>query len=78
VILIFEGEEEMESKNFEIYVNQAKNKLNKADVFYILDSGMKAKNIPQIFYGLRGIMTGELLIKTSQADLHSGVYETAS
>lgn len=74
IILIFEGEEEMESKNFEFIIKSVKSQLSKADVFYVLDSGMKTKNVPQIFYGLRGIITGELSIKTSQSDLHSGVF----
>jgi acetylornithine deacetylase/succinyl-diaminopimelate desuccinylase-like protein len=74
VVLIFEGEEENESKNFEFLIAQAKEDLKKIDVFYILDMGMKEKNIPQIYYGLRGIMTGELKIKTGKTDLHSGVF----
>lgn len=74
IVLIFEGEEENESENFEDLIEKAREDLKDVDAFYILDSGMKAKNIPQIFYGLRGIVTGELIIKTSQADLHSGVF----
>ena len=74
VVLIFEGEEENESKNFEFLITQTKEDLEKIDVFYVLDMGMKEKNIPQIYYGLRGIMTGELKIKTGKTDLHSGVF----
>lgn len=74
IILIFEGEEENESENFESLIKEAKKDLDIVDVFYILDSGMKAKNIPQIFYGLRGIVTAELNVKTSKNDLHSGVF----
>ncbi len=74
IVLIFEGEEEVGSKNFEYLVNQAKKNLEKVDVFYILDMGMKAKNIPQIFYGLRGLLAFELKIKTNETDLHSGIY----
>ena len=72
IVLIFEGEEEVESKNFKYLVNQAK--LEKIDVFYILDMGMKSKNVPQIYYGLRGIITGELTVRIGSSDLHSGVY----
>jgi len=74
IVLIFEGEEENESKNFEFLITQAKEDLEKIDVFYILDMGMKEKNIPQIYYGLRGIITGELKIKIGTTDLHSGVF----
>ena len=74
IVLVFEGEEENKGANFELFVGQAKKDLETVDVFYIFDMGMKAKNIPQIFYGLRGIITGELKIKIGKTDLHSGVY----
>jgi len=72
--LIFEGEEEVGSQNFEKLINQAKKDLEIINVFYVLDMGMKEKNIPQIYYGLRGIVAFELKIKTSETDLHSGVF----
>jgi acetylornithine deacetylase/succinyl-diaminopimelate desuccinylase-like protein len=74
IFLIFEGEEENESKNFEFLIKKIITDLKKIDVFYILDMGMKDRNIPQIFYGLRGIITGELVIKTGKVDLHSGIF----
>jgi acetylornithine deacetylase/succinyl-diaminopimelate desuccinylase-like protein len=74
LLLIFEGEEEVGSQNFEALISQAKKDFEKVDAFYILDMGMKEKNVPQIFYGLRGVIAFELKIKTSQTDLHSGVY----
>ncbi len=74
IVLIFEGEEENKGENFELFVGQAKKDLETVDVFYVFDMGMKAKNIPQIFYGLRGIITGELKIKIGKTDLHSGIY----
>jgi acetylornithine deacetylase/succinyl-diaminopimelate desuccinylase-like protein len=74
IIFVFEGEEERESDHFEDLVSKANSDLSKADVFYILDVGMKARNIPQIFYGLRGIGTFTLEIKAGTTDLHSGVY----
>lgn len=74
IVLIFEGEEENASGNFEELISQEKKNLDYIDVFYILDMGMKAKNVPQIFYGLRGIMTGELTVKIGKTDLHSGIY----
>ena len=73
LVFIFEGEEEIGSRNFEELVKKD-SLLKKVDVFYVVDMGMKTKNIPQIFYGLRGITTFELMIKTSETDLHSGVY----
>jgi len=74
LVFIFEGEEESEGVYFEELVKNEAKILNNIDVFYILDTGMKDKNIPQIFYGLRGIVTFELQIKIGNTDLHSGVY----
>lgn len=73
LLFIFEGEEECESDHFEQMIRSAGDEIN-ADAFYVLDAGMKAKNVPQIFYGLRGILTYELEIKIGETDLHSGVY----
>jgi acetylornithine deacetylase/succinyl-diaminopimelate desuccinylase-like protein len=74
VVFILEGEEETGSINFEDYVKEAKDVLSKVDVFYLTDTGMHQKNIPQIFYGLRGIVYFELIVKIGKRDLHSGVY----
>ncbi len=74
VILILEGEEEIGSVNFESYINQVKKQLSSVDAFYILDSGLFKKNVPCIFYGLRGLVSFELTIKTAKRDLHSGSY----
>ncbi|MFH0979525.1 MAG: M20/M25/M40 family metallo-hydrolase, partial [Candidatus Roizmanbacteria bacterium] len=73
IVFIFEGEEEVGSINFEELIKKDPF-LKKIDVFYVFDMGMKDKNTPQIFYGLRGVITFELRIKTNEADLHSGVY----
>ena len=74
VVFILEGEEEVGSVHFEDYVKKAKDVLSKVDVFYLTDTGMHQKNIPQIFYGLRGIVYFELIVKIGKRDLHSGVY----
>ncbi|PIV10636.1 hypothetical protein COS50_04405 [Candidatus Roizmanbacteria bacterium CG03_land_8_20_14_0_80_35_26] len=74
IVFIFEGEEEIGSKNFKELILKAKKDLKEIEAFYIFDMGMKDKNIPQIYYGLRGIVAFELKIKTSEIDLHSGVY----
>jgi len=74
IVFILEGEEEVGSVHFENYVKEAKDVLSKVDVFYLTDTGMHQKNIPQIFYGLRGIVYFELIVKIGKRDLHSGVY----
>lgn len=73
LVLIFEGEEEVGSKHFEELIKKDPI-LKTIDVFYVMDMGMKDKNIPQIFYCLRGVIGFELKIKTSKTDLHSGVF----
>lgn len=74
IVFIFEGEEESGSCSFEYYVKQAKQLLSGVDVFYVTDTGAATKNIPQIFYGLRGIVYFELRVEIGKRDLHSGVY----
>src|SRR3990172_12055791 len=52
IVFILEGEEETGSISLEEYVKEAKDILAKVDVFYVTDTGMYRKNIPQIFFGL--------------------------
>ncbi len=74
LVFIFEGEEEVESKNFAYLIERHRREIGKIDVFYVLDMGMRDKNIPQLFYGLRGAVAMELTVKIGESDLHSGVY----
>lgn len=74
LVFILEGEEEIGSVHFEEYVKEAYSDLIGVDVFYLTDVGMANKTTPQIFYGLRGIVYFELVIRVGEHDLHSGVY----
>ena len=74
IVLIFEGEEETGSVNFEYLINQAKQDLKKINVFYVLDMGMETSNQPEIFYGLKGLIGFGIEVRTNKQDLHSGVY----
>ncbi len=74
IVLIFEGEEEIGSKNFEYLINQAKKDLEKIDVFYVLDMGMETSDQPEIFYGLKGLIGFGIKVRANKQDLHSGVY----
>lgn len=73
-IFILEGEEEVGSANFEYFVRQKSKVLKSVDVFFITDAEMFKKSVPQIYFGLRGIVYFELFVKTGEKDLHSGVY----
>ncbi len=80
IVFIIEGEEELGSVHFEKYISEYREKRNnkvhleKVDVWYITDTGMRNAKVPQIYYGLRGLIYFELNIKTGVRDLHSGIY----
>ena len=74
IVLLFEGEEEVGSINFEHAQLHLKKQLERAHVFYILDSSVSDIKTPQIVYGLRGIIEYELTITTATQELHSGLY----
>ena len=73
VKLVLEGEEECGSVSLIEFIKNNKEKL-KADIALICDTAMVAENIPALTISLRGILYTELLVKTSNRDLHSGVY----
>ncbi|HKY74235.1 MAG TPA: M20/M25/M40 family metallo-hydrolase [Patescibacteria group bacterium] len=75
LVFFFEGEEESGgADNFEWYIQKAKKIIPSLDLVLVLDSGMKKRNVPQMYYGLRGIVYFELTIRIGERDLHSGVY----
>ena len=74
LVLIFEGEEEVGSKNFQELILKAKKELEKVDVFYLLDFGVKDRSCGKIYFGLRGLIGFELTVKTAKQDLHSGMF----
>ncbi len=74
IVVIFEGEEESGSIHFEEAVQDVHQDTRTADVWYVLDSGVKDEHTPELLYGLRGLMEYELFIETSTHDLHSGLY----
>jgi acetylornithine deacetylase/succinyl-diaminopimelate desuccinylase-like protein len=74
IIFLFEGEEEIGSRNFSFYLNQALSIFKNVDLFFLTDVGMVKKNVPTIYYALRGIVYFEVEVWTGKKDLHSGVY----
>lgn len=73
LVLIFEGEEEVGSVHFEKLIKKAAI-LKKVAGFYVVDMGARNKEIPQIYYGLRGIVDFELFLTNKKGDLHSGLW----
>ena len=70
---ILEGEEEVGSVNLDNFVHAHKSDLH-ADVVVISDSGMFARGVPSMCYGLRGLVYFQLDLRGSSTDLHSGSF----
>ncbi len=71
--LIIEGEEEVGSDNLPNFLKEHRDEL-KCDVAVVSDTGMIAKGVPTLSYGLRGVTACEVKITGSKMDLHSGVF----
>ena len=74
--IILEGEEEVGSVNLDDFVHAHKGDLH-ADVVVISDSGMFARGVPSMCYGLRGLVYFQLDLRGSSTDLHSGSFGDA-
>jgi len=71
--IILEGEEEVGSVNLDDFVRAHKEDL-RADVVVISDSGMFARGVPSMCYGLRGLVYFQIDLRGSNTDLHSGSF----
>lgn len=73
VKVIVEGEEEIGSPNFGLFLREHKEKL-KCDVALNADSQMASRDLPSIVYGLRGLCYFEVWVDGPSQDLHSGLF----
>jgi acetylornithine deacetylase/succinyl-diaminopimelate desuccinylase-like protein len=73
VKVMIEGEEEVGSDNLDEFIRREKNALG-CDVVVISDTGMFARGVPSICYGLRGLVYFQLDIRGTKTDLHSGSF----
>jgi acetylornithine deacetylase/succinyl-diaminopimelate desuccinylase-like protein len=71
--LVVEGEEEIGSANLGNFLNQNRDAL-KCDVAVVSDTGMIARGVPTLSYGLRGVTALETKVTGPKMDLHSGIY----
>jgi acetylornithine deacetylase/succinyl-diaminopimelate desuccinylase-like protein len=71
--LVIEGEEEIGSANLGGFLNENRDAL-KCDVAVVSDTGMVARGVPTLSYGLRGITALEIKLTGPKMDLHSGVF----
>ncbi len=70
---IFEGEEEIGSANLDEFLEEQKDLLQ-ADLVVVSDTGMFAKGVPSITYGLRGLTYFQIDVQGPKSDLHSGSF----
>jgi acetylornithine deacetylase/succinyl-diaminopimelate desuccinylase-like protein len=71
--LVIEGEEEIGSIQLPGFLKENRGAL-KCDVAVISDTGMIARGIPTLSYGLRGVTALEVKVAGPKMDLHSGVF----
>src|SRR6184192_4866009 len=71
--LVIEGEEEIGSAHLGGFLEENRDAL-KCDVAVISDTGMIARGIPTMSYGLRGVTALEVKGTGPKMDLHSGVF----
>jgi acetylornithine deacetylase/succinyl-diaminopimelate desuccinylase-like protein len=71
--LVIEGEEEIGSANLGGFLEKNRDAL-KSDVAVVSDTGMIARGMPTLSYGLRGVTALELKVTGPKMDLHSGVF----
>src|SRR2546430_8614125 len=71
--LVIEGEEEIGSANLGSFLSENRDAL-KCDVAMVSDTGMIARGVPTISYGLRGVTALEIKATGPKMDLHSGIF----
>jgi acetylornithine deacetylase/succinyl-diaminopimelate desuccinylase-like protein len=71
--LVIEGEEEIGSLNLGGFLSENREAL-KCDVAVVSDTGMIARGVPTLSYGLRGVTAMEIKVTGPKIDLHSGIY----
>src|SRR5246127_4190653 len=71
--LVIEGEEEIGSANLGPFLSENRDAL-KCNVAVISDTGMIARGMPTLSYGLRGVTSLEVKVTGPKMDLHSGVF----
>ena len=70
---VIEGEEEIGSGNLGKFLTDNREALQ-CDVAVVSDTGMVARGVPTLSYGLRGVTALEVKITSAKMDLHSGVF----
>ncbi|MFC0219668.1 dipeptidase [Pseudochelatococcus lubricantis] len=77
VSVLIEGEEEVGSVNLPAFVDASLPKL-RADVVLVCDTNQWDPETPAITTGLRGLVHDEIVVRTADRDLHSGLFGGAA
>ena len=73
VKFLVEGEEEVGSPHFEALLHDERERLA-ADVVVVSDTTMWAPDVPSVCVGMRGLVACAVTLRTSEIDLHSGLF----
>ena len=73
VKFVYEGEEEVGSKNLDATIQREKARLG-CDVVLVCDTAMKGEDEPAITYSLRGLIYFQVDVTGPGSDLHSGTW----
>ena len=73
VKVFFEGEEEIGSRNLELFLEKDKSRL-KCDLVLNCDSQILRPDVPSLVYGLRGLAYFDVYVYGAKGDLHSGLF----
>ncbi len=71
VIILLEGEEEIGSPHIADFVHQNRDRL-KADLVVTADGPLHSSGLPIVTFGVRGVASFELRVRTAKRDMHSG------
>jgi acetylornithine deacetylase/succinyl-diaminopimelate desuccinylase-like protein len=71
--LLIEGEEEVGSPHFEVLL-RAEAERFRCDIVVVSDTGMISPEVPSTTVGMRGLVAFDVVVRTADIDLHSGMW----
>jgi acetylornithine deacetylase/succinyl-diaminopimelate desuccinylase-like protein len=74
ITFMIEGEEEMGSPSFPLFLEQYQHRLKKADFVFLSDTGIPREDQIVITCGLRGLVLFDVVVTGAKGDLHSGLH----